>query len=131
MAFQQFFGARKTRKAGSAGVPSAPGAADGGTFETPAYDPATARALAALPPWFLYQYATKLPGPGAMAMGLVTEWLAPQGWIGPAIAFAQQYAAFAPQNVQMVGVAAKTGLGGLVHGQNVLQPLYNPGEGEG
>lgn len=76
--------------------------------------------------WYHFQRATKLPTPGAMEYGLVTEWLATQPYIGPAIGFATQMRNFAPQNAQASGQVAMTGVGGLVQGQISLQPLSDP-----
>ncbi len=76
--------------------------------------------------WFQYKPATKIPTPGAMNMALITEWLAHKPWIGPAIGFAVQMRNFSPQNAQQVSVTTTTGLGGIVHGQTVLQPLSDP-----
>ena len=76
--------------------------------------------------WFRYQPATKLPTPGAMSMALVTEWLAHKPWIGAGIVFETQMRSFNTQNEQQVSMTTTTGLGGIVHGQNVLQPLSDP-----
>lgn len=81
-----------------------------------------------LRPW--YQYVSNPVGrtPGAMNMGFESEMLAWRPLIGPAIGAGYQFRSFAPQNYQAVSLTAITGLQGVVHGQNALQPLSNPYE---
>lgn len=66
--------------------------------------------------------------PGAMIFGKITEWLAWRPMIGPAIAARTQFRTL--YNVfpvrQNAGLAATTGLGGVIHGQVALQPLSDP-----
>jgi hypothetical protein len=69
--------------------------------------------------------------PGAMIYGNETQWLAWRPLIGPAIGVATQFRTI--YNVQPIsqqtGLAATTGLGGVVHGQVALQPLSDPYNG--
>lgn len=70
--------------------------------------------------------ATIMPTPGAMEYSMSDYILAHKPWIGPGIAPNFLFRSFATQNYQQQAVAALTGLGGVAHGQNVLQPLSNP-----
>ena len=76
--------------------------------------------------WWHYAPASKLPTPGAMEYGLTTNNQTFRPWIGPAIAPNFLWRMFAPQNYQYQAQAVLTGVGGLAHGQSVLQPLSNP-----
>src|SRR5271166_988226 len=78
-------------------------------------------------PWYSFVFAPQMPTPGAMAYALESQWLAWRPLIGPAIGQAQQFRTFGgQQSMQQAALAAVTGLGGLNHGQVVLQPLVDP-----
>jgi hypothetical protein len=84
-----------------------------------------------LQPFFQYVRATQMPTPGAMEYGFESEMLADRPMIGPAYAARYQFKTvtdFGPMGLNYQGVALNwfTGLGGLAHGQSVLQPLSNP-----
>lgn len=80
------------------------------------------------PPFYQFAPASQMPTPGAMNMGFESEMLCLRPWIGPAIGVAFQFASIfpSPQWYQQGSYAWATGLTGVVHGQNVLQPLSNP-----
>lgn len=77
-----------------------------------------------------YQFvrATQLPTAGAMEYGFESEMLAWRPVVGPGIGARQQFRTLspAPQAFQASSVAWISGLTGVVHGQNALQPLSNP-----
>jgi len=82
-------------------------------------------------PFYQYAQATQMPTPGAMQYGFESEMLAFRAMIGPAIGQRSQWASLLfygqhQQNYQGAAMAWFTGVGGLAHGQNVLQPLSNP-----
>jgi hypothetical protein len=78
-------------------------------------------------PFFQFVYATIMPTPGAMAYGFESEMLAIRAMIGPAIGQRYQFRSLQGNpTFQAVALSTTTGLGGLAHGQNVLQPLSNP-----
>lgn len=80
----------------------------------------------------LYQFAPTPPiaTPGAMNMAYESEYLAFRPLIGPGIGARYQFRTLAatPDAYQAAAVMWQTGLTGVVHGQNVLQPLSNPYE---
>jgi hypothetical protein len=77
-----------------------------------------------------YQWVQRLmPNPGnAMSSAFESEMLAWKPLIGPAIGQRFQFATIPPTplNVQLQSLGVLNGLGGVNHGQNVLQPLVNP-----
>jgi hypothetical protein len=79
--------------------------------------------------FFVVVKARKHPTAGAMDHALITNLLAQHPLIGPAIGQVQTLRWTVPQNVQGTGQVAITGIGGLAHGQIVLQPLSDPYEG--
>lgn len=89
----------------------------------------------ALRPFNQFVAATQLPTPGAMQYGLESQWLAWRPMIGPAIGQAIQFRTIydmtpdGTQYLQASSVTTLTGLGGLAHGQIVLQPLSDPYNG--
>lgn len=79
------------------------------------------------PPFFQFVYGQKIPTPGAMAYAFESEMLALRPFIGPAIAARFQFRTMQnPQASQIAAVTVLAGLQGVVHGQNLLQPLANP-----
>ena len=76
--------------------------------------------------FFTIVTARKHPTPGAMNHALITNLLAQKPLIGAAMAHVQVLQWTQPQNTQGVAQAVLTGLGGLAHGQSVLQPLSDP-----
>ena len=82
-------------------------------------------------PWNIFRRGNQIPTAGAMAYGNTTQWLAWRPMIGSAIGQAIQFRTI--YNVfplaQTTGLAALTGLGGIVHGQSALQPLSDPYNG--
>lgn len=78
------------------------------------------------PPFIQYVNNPPATTPGAMNMGYESEMLFWRPAIGPAVAARTMFRTFAIQNYQAVSLAATTGLTGVVHGQNALQPLINP-----
>lgn len=80
------------------------------------------------PPFYQYIYASQMPTPGAMAYGFESEMLCIRPMIGPGIGARFQFATLfpTPQAYQASSAIWQTGLTGVVHGQNVLQPLSNP-----
>ncbi len=79
-------------------------------------------------PFYRFIHGNQIPTAGAMAYANETQWLAWRPMIGPAIGQAIQFRTI--YNVQPIsqdtGLATTTGLGGLAHGQVVLQPLSDP-----
>ena len=62
-----------------------------------------------------------------MAYGLESEMMAMRPFIGPGIGQRYQWRTLQhPQASQVNAVVSLTGLTGVTHGQNVLQPLSNP-----
>lgn len=87
--------------------------------------------MARLKPFYQFAHATKLPTPGAMAMGFESEMLAWRPFIGPGIAARFQFATITRQagSYQAASMAWLTGLTAPVHGQMALTPLSVPDNG--
>lgn len=85
-------------------------------------------------PFFQFVRASQMPTPGAMEYGFESEMLAWRAMIGPAMGQRIQWRTTTQfptgQSLQAVAMNWATGLGGVAHGQSVLQPLSNPYEGQ-